>query len=337
MISILYIGNKPSHRGFTKGVIETLGPQLQTIGYKIFYAGEELNPILRLWEMLSAIIKYRKKVDYLLIDTYSTRAFWFAWLSGLFARLFAISYIPILHGGNMSARLKKSKWACKILFNYSKANVAVSGYLKKVFNEAGFKTIVIHNNIDISKYPFYHRIILKPRILWVRSFQSQYNPKMAVNVLTGLLKYFVNAELCMVGPDKDGSMDNFIEYATEKRVINRIKITGILSKQEWINLSTKYDIFINTTNVDNTPVSIIEAMALGLPVVSTNVGGLPYLINNSQDGFLVEPDNAGAMVEKIKLLISDNNLSKEITLNARKKIEEMDWEKVKTEWKKLLQ
>ena len=56
----------------------------------------------------------------------------------------------------------------------------------------------------------------------------------------------------------------------------KITITGILRKAEWIELSKDYDVFINTTNVDNMPVSVIEAMALGMPIVSTNVGGIPF-------------------------------------------------------------
>ena len=68
-----------------------------------------------------------------------------------------------------------------------------------------------------------------------------------------------------------------------------MNFTGKLSKQEWRDLSKDYNVFINTTNFDNTPVSVIEAMALGIPVVSTNVGGLPFLITDKVDGVLVEP------------------------------------------------
>ena len=80
----------------------------------------------------------------------------------------------------------------------------------------------------------------------------------------------------MVGPDKDGSLEKTKQYAKEKGVLHRVRFTGGLSKTEWIELSKDYNIFINTTNVDNTPVSVMEAMALGFPVISTNVGGVPF-------------------------------------------------------------
>ena len=87
-----------------------------------------------------------------------------------------------------------------------------------------------------------------------------------------------------------------------------------------------------TTNFDNHPVSVIEGMALGLPVVSTNVGGLPFLIENNKDGILVNPGNKEEFVISIEKLISDNKLATDLAVNARKKVEEFDWEVVKLKW-----
>jgi len=110
-----------------------------------------------------------------------------------------------------------------------------------------------------------------------------------------LIKEFSNTTLCMVGPDKDETLNKAKKLATTLNIRNSITFTGVLKKEDWHKLSNNYDIFINTTNVDNMPVSIIEAMALGFPIVSTNVGGLPYLIDNKIDGLLVTPNNEKAM------------------------------------------
>ena len=85
-----------------------------------------------------------------------------------------------------------------------------------------------------------------------------------------------DATLAMIGPDVDGSLTKVKDLARKKNL--DVNFTGKLSKPEWINYSKDFNVFINTTNFDNTPVSVIEAMALGLPVVSTNVGGMPFLI-----------------------------------------------------------
>ena len=77
-------------------------------------------------------------------------------------------------------------------------------------------------------------------------------------------------------------------------------------------------------------------MALGLPVVSTNVGGVPFLVDDGKDGLLCEKGNAEDMTEKIMRIVASPEKSRDICTNARKKVESYDWEVVKDKWKGLL-
>ncbi|MCK5815852.1 MAG: glycosyltransferase, partial [Flavobacteriaceae bacterium] len=108
--------------------------------------------------------------------------------------------------------------------------------------------------------------------------------------------------------------------------------TGVLSKKEWHKVSEDYDIFINTTNVDNTPVSVMEAMAMGLPVVTTNVGGIPYLLKDGEDAFLVPSNDHVAMTLKIIEIIEGEVNIQQILQAARTKVEQFDWSVVKNGW-----
>ena len=67
----------------------------------------------------------------------------------------------------------------------------------------------------------------------------------------------------MVGPNKDGTLNDVQQLIDRYELHDSVEITGVLSKSEWHKKSEEFDIFINTTNVDNTPISVIEAMALG--------------------------------------------------------------------------
>lgn len=330
MKNLLYIGNQLSRKGFNSTTIETLGAALEGEGFTLFYASSKRNPLFRLMDMCLSVFRYRGKISLVLIDTYSTSAFWYAFMVSQVCRLLKLRYVPILHGGNLPQRLKDNPYLSKLVFKNAYRNVAPSGYLYSAFESEGYTNLVhIPNTIEIANYVYKERIVIQPKILWVRAFASIYNPKMAIEVFKLVKERYPEAELCMIGPDKDGSMITTKEYALSLNL--DVEFTGGLSKQEWISLSQYYDIFINTTHFDNTPVSIIEAMALGLPVVSTNVGGIPFLLEHEKNALLVADNDALAMNEAIVLLI-ENSSVRIIADNARKKVALWDWEVVKNQW-----
>lgn len=332
---LLYIGNKLAIHGKPPTAIDSLSVKLEAEGYSVITASSKQNKIFRLLDMVFVTIQNRKRVQLVLIDTYSTQNFYYAVIIAAICRFFELPYIPILHGGNLPNRLKNSKNFSDKLFGKAHTNVAPSDYMMHQFKDASINNITyIPNTIDIKNYPFQLRESLKPKLLWVRSFSEIYNPKLALEIVEMLKKKGMDISLCMVGPDKDGSLEICKRKADKLKLA--VTFTGMLQKKEWIALSKNYDIFINTTNFDNMPVSVMEAMALGLPIISTNVGGLPFLIKNELDGILVPPNNPKVFVEAIEDLCVNPLKAQEITKNARTKMEGFDWEKVKHSWIELL-
>jgi glycosyltransferase involved in cell wall biosynthesis len=284
--------------------------------------------------MLISVWQYRHTCKVVLIDCFSTQAFWFAYSVGKFCKLLAIPYIPIVRGGDFINRLTRSKKECDFLFTCSYITIVPSKFLEFHFNQARYKVTYIPNFLELQKYPFKLREHVQPRILWVRAFHKIYNPVLAVNVLAQLNRS--DATLCMVGADTDGIRKIVEERIAKLGLMGRVTLPGRLLKDEWTDLSKQYDIFINTTTIDNMPVSVIEAMALGLPVVSTNVGGIPYLLENGRDGILVASNDAEGMCKAILELLHNSDLTKKISTEARKKVEEFDWDKVKLKWFEVL-
>ena len=335
-MKLLYLGNQLSKYGFNKTTIETLGFQLEQEGFHVYYASNKKSFPLRMLDMMRSVIIYRKQVSYILIDTYSTKAFWYAFVCSQLARVLNIKYIPILHGGDLPKRLKNNPKLCQMVFANAYQNVAPSGYLKQAFENAGFTNVIhIPNSIEIDKYELKTRVELAPKLLWVRAFASIYNPEMAVKVLQQLQEKHPSASLTMVGPDKDGSLQTTKDFADSIGVA--VNFTGQLAKEDWWKLASEHDIFINTTHFDNTPVSVMEAMTLGLPVVSTNVGGIPFLLSDNENALLVDDNDTKAMVESVQKLIENPEKAIFLANNARNFIEQMDWQVVKKQWADLLQ
>ena len=335
MKKILYVGNKLNKANTNVSYISILGNLLSRESYEMYYASSYSNKIIRLLHMIFKVIKLRSKVNTILIDTYSTTNFYYAYMVSQLCRVLKLDYIPILHGGNLPARLKTSPKMSGKIFNNAKVNVAPSGYIESAFRKEGYTNVIhIPNTLEIENYQFSKREYSTPNLLWVRSFSKIYNPELAIDVLNHLKQDYHDAKLCMVGPDSDGSM-NPLKLKAKELEIN-VKFTGKLDKKEWVALSRNYNVFINTANFDNMPLSVVEAMAVGLPVVSTNVGGMPFLIKHMHEGILVKPDNAEEMANALRTLFKDEDLRSAITKNARSKVEGYDWKAIKSKWISLL-
>ena len=336
MKNLLYIGNNLKQTTANISAIGIIGPKLEQEGYYVTYASSKTHKGARLLDMLLSCIIHRKTTDVVLIDTYSTQNFYYAFFVSQLCRILKLKYVPRLNGGNLPLRLKKYPKMCHAIFKPAYKLVSPSKYLKASFESFGYNKIsYIPNSLDLEKYIFNVKDLQEVNLLWVRSFSKIYNPMLAVRVLKALQDDNIKANLCMVGPDSDGSLESVKQLAQTLKV--SVKFTGKLSKEDWIALAKEYNIFLNTTNFDNMPVSVIEAMALGLPIVTTNVGGLPYLITNEKDGLLVPPNNVDAFVVAIKQLINNPETSKALALNARLKVEKFDWNVIKYQWIKLLE
>jgi glycosyltransferase involved in cell wall biosynthesis len=174
--------------------------------------------------------------------------------------------------------------------------------------------------------------------VWLRAFHQIYNPSLAIRVVALLADEFPDVRLTMVGPDKgDGSLPAAQQLAEELGVQEKVNFIGGVPKGDvpaWLN---KGDIFINTTDVDNTPISVLEAMACGLCVVSTNVGGIPYLLDDQRNALLVPPNDAEMMAAAVRRILLDSSLAKRLSGSARMKTEGFSWSKVLPIWEELFQ
>lgn len=286
---------------------------------------------LRLLDMIQMLFRHHSKSKLLLIDTYSTTAFWYAYSLGRLTYLLRLDYIPILHGGDLPKRMQSHPRQCQQLFGRAKVNVAPSPYLMHHFKQAGYTNLkYIPNTITLENYTFKQREDLQPKLLWVRAFAQLYNPMLALKVLDALLKTYPEAKLSMVGPFKDDSISECKAYASQHKL--PVTFTGGMPKEDWLDYAKDFEVFINTTNVDNTPVSVMEAMALGLPVVSTNVGGIPFLLEDQKDALLVHPDQVEPFTEAVLQLLQHPELARKLSKAGREKVEQFDWEVVKEKW-----
>jgi glycosyltransferase involved in cell wall biosynthesis len=334
-MKLTYFGNKLSKHGRSKSVLETLEPLLREFCEVRTYSSKS-NQYLRLLDMLYHFFAKGLRSDTVMIDVYSTKNFYFAYILGWLSSIFNKPYILFLHGGNLPLRYNNSKKKVDQIFKRAKAIVAPSDYLKSFFEKKGFPVVLIPNVIDIKKFPFRQRDFTSPQLFYIRGFGKIYNPLMTVRVVMEFIDEYPCIKLAMLGSDIDESLHETKKLLTELKLEGHVKILGKKSQAEWIELSKDFNIMVSNPIIDNTPVSIIEGMALGLLVVSTNVGGVSHLVNDRKDGMLIKSGDFKAMANAIREVLSDASLSLSLQQNARKKAESFSWENIRPMWENLL-
>ncbi len=291
----------------------------------------------RLTDMLLTSWKYRHHYDIAHVDVYSGWAFiWAEWATWLFRRL-SKPVILTLHGGNLPNFAQRWPKRVSRLLGNAMVVTAPSKYLAEQLKWLRGDIRLLPNPIALNNYSFRLRSEPNPKLLWLRAFHEIYNPRQAIRVVDSLKSEFPEIFLMMVGPDKgDGSLQKTQKLANDLELQQSVHFPGGVPKSSVPEWMSKGDIFINTTNYDNTPVSVIEAMASGLPIISTNVGGIPYSLEHEKDALLVPPNNTGAMSSAVKRLLKEPGLSGFLSRNARLKIvEKYDWRVVLPQWKRL--
>lgn len=303
-------------------------------GYEVICVSSKLNRVLRLTEIAASLIKNRRTLDLVLLEVYSGLSLIIADVASLICKIFKLPLIMVLHGGNLPDFIEKHPQRTKRVLRRADILVAPSPFLAKNIGAHGFEITVVPNVVELDLYPFRERTDLLPRLLWMRSFHSIYNPQMAIKVFAELRKSYPNASLTMAGVDK-GLEPEIKQMVADLDLSEAVSFPGFLDAKQKARIFSEADIFLNTNRIDNMPVSVVESCAFGLPVVATDVGGLPFLISDGENGLLVENENVGEMVEAIKLLLRDSNLAQKISRGGRILAERSAWKNVRADWEKL--
>jgi len=186
--------------GYTPTGVDFLGDLLRDVGFQVKSEASARNKYVRFLEMSIGIYNCRKWADIILIDTFSSNAFNFAFWCGLFARKLGLKYINILRGGNLLVRLESDTKRSRQLFLNAERIVSPSLYLQELFSEYNIDVTYIPNPIDMGKYEFKRRTTFRPALLWVRSLHNTYNPKMAIKCLNEIKQQYPDVSLTMLGP-----------------------------------------------------------------------------------------------------------------------------------------
>jgi glycosyltransferase involved in cell wall biosynthesis len=334
---ILLVGNFLSTKGGNRGVCEELADHLAADGWSVITTSSRQNRVARLADMVATIWRRRRHYDIAQVDVFSGSAFLWAEAACTVLKLAGKPFVLTLHGGNLPEFARRRSRRVARLLQSAAAVTTPSRYLLECLQSCCDGLRLLPNPLDLKMYEFKPRIRPRPRLVWMRAFAETYNPVMAIHVLHEVRQSEPHATLLMIGPDKgDGSRQEVESRARTLGVIDAVTFTGGIPKSKVPSHINEADIFLNTTNVDNTPISVLEALASGLCVVTTNVGGIPYLLTHDRDALLTEPNDFKQMAAAVHRILEEPGLAERLSLCGRKTAEQFDWSSTLPQWNDLL-
>lgn len=247
--------------------------------------------------------------------------------------------IPVVvnyRGGEAGAFLEKS--APKIRWSLSRASVLAvpSGFLQEVFGRFGIAAEVVPNIINLERFrnPKPHRSTRR-HLMVARNLEPIYDNETAIRSFALVRSRYPDATLTIAGSGPEaGTLQALTDHLA---LTTAVTFTGRLEPQAMANLYREADIAINPSLVDNMPNSVLEALASGIPVVSTNVGGVPYIVSDGETALLVPARSPEAMAIAITRLIEEPSLCSQLIDNGMAEVQRYTWDTVWPLWEKVYQ
>jgi glycosyltransferase involved in cell wall biosynthesis len=244
------------------------------------------------------------------------------------ARLRDVPCIVVYHGGEADAFLSRSASLVAPTLRSASVLVVPSGYLQRVFEAHGLKSRIVPNVVDLSLFrPGAARLSGAPHVVVARNLEPLYDIPTALRAFAQIRQRTVGATMTIAGSGSE--RDPLARMADELGLEGAVRFAGRLSRDEMAELLARADLMLNPSTVDNMPVSILEAMASGVPVVSTRVGGIPYLLDDERTALLVEARNPSAMADAASRLLRDKALAQRIRDAAAADVRQYAWPRVR--------
>jgi glycosyltransferase involved in cell wall biosynthesis len=207
--------------------------------------------------------------------------------------------------------------------------VVPSVYLQKVFESHGYAARVVRNILDVSTFRFRERQPLKPRLLSCRNLEAHYRVEDVLEAFALVKRAVPDATLLVAGY---GSQAGRLEQRALELGLEDVEFLGRVEPEVIPSLYDRTDIFLNASVIDNQPISILEAFAAGLAVVTTPTGDIPWMLDQEQFGVLVPHEAPEAMAKAVVSLLGTPDRANRMIERARDAVEAYTWERVRPKW-----
>ena len=233
------------------------------------------------------------------------------------------------HSGEAPDHLRRSAVARVVLRHFVDANVVPSAFLRDVFRSFEIDADVVPNIVDLQQFRYRVRDPLRPRLLCTRNLEPLYNLSCVLRAFAKVQAHHPAAALTLVG---SGSQAGALRQEATALGVENVTFVGRVAPSEIHRYYANADIYVQAPSIDNMPLSLLEAFASGLPVVSTDVGGVPSMLRHGVDGLLVADNDADALAAQVIRLLADPALGRRFAASAYRTLAAYEWPVVRNGW-----
>jgi L-malate glycosyltransferase len=256
---------------------------------------------------------------------FAAPAIWIACIKG---KPVIINY----RGGEADSFFNKAFSWIKPSLSRVDAIIVPSGFLETVFAKRSFPTSIVPNIIDLSRFREEANFDASPKadfpnIIVTRNLEPIYDNATALRAFSIIRRTFPAAKLVLAGSGPERR--TLEKLATGLGVADAVIFTGRVDNEGMAALYHSADIMINPSLVDNMPISVLEALASGVPVVSTDVGGVPYLVEHGKTALLVPVQDPEAMAHAILVLLNDPAKAEQMSKAGVESVQQYTWPNVR--------
>jgi glycosyltransferase involved in cell wall biosynthesis len=238
---------------------------------------------------------------------------------------------PVLlnyHSGEAEDHLRRSRVARAVLRRVG-ATIVPSRFLVEVFARAGLTAEAIANVIDRDRFRYRHRDRLRPRLLSTRNLEPNYNVACTLRAFAHVQARHPDATLTVVG---SGGHAPALRALAASLGLRGVTFAGRVAPADMARHYDDADVYLQTPAVDNMPLSVLEAFSSGLPVVSTDVGGVRTILTPDVHGLLAPPDDDAAVAAQVCRLLEEPGLGERLAAAARRETDAYVWDAVQPRW-----
>lgn len=250
------------------------------------------------------------------------------WIARLRRRPVIVNY----RGGEADAFFSRSFKRVRPTLNKASAIVVPSAFLRSVFERWGYCSVVVPNIIDLTRFGAADKHAngdqsQGPHIVVTRNLEPIYDIPTALRVLARVRSRWPDARMTVAGSGPESA--RLIQLAHDLGVADAVTFAGRVDNEHMAELYHRADIMLNTSLADNMPISFLEALASGVPIVSTDVGGIPYLVTDGEQALLAPAADDEALAARVEHLWLDPQLRGRLQRAGLELVGQFEWTQVR--------